>query len=161
MPHRPRTVAPIARVPGLRYDVLDELIGYALRRAQVVMYGAFDRATRGFDITPPRFTSLVIVGANPGISQSTLGASLGIARSGAMSLVDWMVERALVERRSRPRDRRAWGLHLTRRGERMVESMKRRVLAEDTRQAAVLGRADRKALIRLLERIATSGESAQ
>jgi len=158
MPHRPRTVAPIARVPGLRYDVLDDLVGYALRRAQVVMYGAFDRATRGFDITPPRFTALVIVGANPGISQSTLGAALGIARSGAMLLVDWMVERGMVERRGRPRDRRAWGLHLTGRGERMVDRMKRGVLAEDRRQAAVLGRADRKALVRLLNRIATSGE---
>jgi len=156
MPHRPRTIAPIVRVPGLRYDVLADLVGYALRRAQVVMYGAFDRATRGFDITPPRFTALVIVGANPGISQSALGAALGIARSGAMMLVDWMVERGMVERRRRPGDRRAWGLHLTGRGERLVDKMKRRVLAEDRQQAGVLEGREKKALIGLLGRIAAS-----
>ena len=158
MPHRPRTIAPIARVPGLEYDVLDALVGYALRRAQMVVYGAFDRATRGLDITPPRFTALVIVGANPGISQSTLGAALGIARSGAMTLVDWMVERGMIERRSCPQDRRAWGLHLTSRGERFVDKVKRSVVAEDRKQVAALSGAEKRTLLGLLERIAMAGE---
>ncbi|MGH8745372.1 MAG: MarR family winged helix-turn-helix transcriptional regulator, partial [Burkholderiales bacterium] len=100
-------------MPGLDYGVLDELLGYSLRRAQVTLFLAFHDATRGQHITPPRFTALVIIGANPGISQSTLGAVLGIARSGAMLLTDWMVGRGLVERRRRPADGRAWGLHLT------------------------------------------------
>jgi DNA-binding MarR family transcriptional regulator len=157
VPHRPRTIVPIARLPGLDYDVLDALVGYALRRAQVVVYGGFDRATRGLDITPPRFTALVIVGANPGISQSTLGAALGIARSGAMTLVDWMVERGMIERRNRPEDRRAWGLHLTSRGERFVSKVKRSVVAEDRKQLAKLSGAEKKTLLGLLERIAVAG----
>src|SRR4051812_16649795 len=119
-PHRPRTLAPIARVPGLDYDVVDDLLGYSLRRAQVAMFAAFHAATRGLDITPPRFTALVIIGANPGLSQSVLGAVLGIARSGAMTLTDWFEERGLVERRRRPGDARAWGLYLTPRGEGLV-----------------------------------------
>ena len=154
MPQRPRPLAPIPRLPGLRYDVLDSLIGYALRRAQVAVYGAFGRATRGLDMTPPRFTALVIVGANPGISQSTLGASLSIARSGAMSLVDWMVARGLIERRSHPEDRRAWGLHLTSRGERFVNKIKRNLLEEERKQVAVLSGAEKGKLLRLLDRIA-------
>ncbi|MDH4188919.1 MAG: MarR family winged helix-turn-helix transcriptional regulator [Betaproteobacteria bacterium] len=156
MPHRSRTTASIVRVPELEYDVLDVLIGYALRRAQVALYGAFDRATRGMDITPPRFTALVIVGANAGISQSTLGTVLGIARSGAMMLVDWMVERGMVERRNCPRDRRAWGLHLTVRGERFVEKMKASVLAEDRRQASLLSSAERRTLLGLLDKISVT-----
>ena len=39
-PYRPRTLTPIARVPGLDYDVLDDLLGYSLRRAQVAMFVA-------------------------------------------------------------------------------------------------------------------------
>ena len=120
-PQRPRALAPIARVRGLDYDVLDELLGYTLRRAQVAMFVAFHQATRGMDITPPRFTALVIVGANPGISQTVLGNVLGIARSGARLLTNWFEARGLIERRRRPNDGRAWGLHLTRRGERLVE----------------------------------------
>jgi DNA-binding MarR family transcriptional regulator len=153
-PHRPRVLAPIARVPGLEYDVLDELLGYALRRAQVGLFLAFHAATRGQDITPPRFTALVIVGANPGIGQSALGQVLGIARSGAMMLTDWMEERGLVERRRRPNDGRAWGVHLTARGERLIAAMKRRVAAEDRKRAAVLAPRERRELLRLLNKLA-------
>ena len=153
-PHRPRTLVPIPRVAGLDYDVLDELLGYAIRRAQVAMFLAFHQATRGLEITPPRFTALVIVGANPGISQTTLGNVLGIARSGAMALTDWFESRELVERRPNPGDGRAWGLRLTRRGERVVARMKRSVAAEDQRRAAVLRPPERKQLLRLLNKLA-------
>jgi DNA-binding MarR family transcriptional regulator len=153
-PYRPRVLAPIVRVPGLDYDVLDELLGYALRRAQVGMFLAFHTATRGMDITPPRFTALVIVGANPGIGQSALGKVLGIARSGAMLLADWLEARGLVERRRRPDDGRAWGVHLTARGEKLVALMKRRVVAQDRKRAGVLDARERRELLRLLNKLA-------
>jgi DNA-binding MarR family transcriptional regulator len=153
-PHRPRVLAPIARVAALDYGVLDELLGYQLRRAQVAMFLAFHAATRGEAITPPRFTALVMVGANPGIGQSTLGQVLGIARSGAMMLTDWMEDRGLAERRRRPGDGRSWGVHLTARGERLLSAMKRRVLAEDRRRAAVLTARERRELLRLLGKLA-------
>jgi DNA-binding MarR family transcriptional regulator len=153
-PYRPRALAPIERVPGLDYDVLDDLLGYSLRRAQVAMFLAFDAATRGLDITPPRFTALVVIGANPGINQSVLGRVLGIARSGAMALTDWFEARGWVERRRRSDDGRAWGLHLTRRGERLVARMKRSVRRHDRRRAAVLTAAERRELLRLLNKLA-------
>ncbi|MGB8436781.1 MAG: hypothetical protein WCE38_21240, partial [Burkholderiales bacterium] len=86
-----------ARVPGIEYDGLDSLLGYALRRAQIAAFEDFYRATAGFGITPPRFTALVILGANPGLSQTALGQVLGIARSGAMLITDWLVGRELAE----------------------------------------------------------------
>jgi DNA-binding MarR family transcriptional regulator len=156
-PYRPRTLAPIGRVPGLDYDVLDELLGYSLRRAQVAMFIAFHEATRGLDITPPRFSALVVIGANPGISQSDLGKVLGIARSGAMLVTDLFQARGLVERRRRPDDARAWGLHLTRRGERFVERLKKRVVELDLRRAKSLAPAERRTLLRLLEKLAGNG----
>jgi DNA-binding MarR family transcriptional regulator len=153
-PHRPRVAAPLARVAGLDYGVLDELLGYQLRRAQVALFLAFHAATRGEAITPPRFTALVLVGANPGIGQSTLGQALGIARSGAMMLTDWMEERSLAERRRRPGDGRSWGVHLTARGEKLLAAMKRRVAAEDRKRAAVLTARERRELLRLLGKLA-------
>jgi len=153
-PYRPRVAAPLARVPGLDYGVLDELLGYQLRRAQVALFLAFHAATRGEAITPPRFTALVLIGANPGIAQSALGQVLGIARSGAMMLTDWMEERGLAERRRRPGDGRSWGVHLTARGEKLLAAMKRRVLAEDRRRAGVLTARERRELLRLLGKLA-------
>ena len=154
-PHRPRALAPLARVPGLNYDVLDELVGYALRRAQVTMFSAFHEATRGLDITPPRFTALLIIGANPGLSQSVLGSALGIARSGAMMLTDWLEARGLVERRRRNGDARAWGLYLTPQGERFVERTKRRVLRQDQQKSRVLSAAERRQLLGLLDKLSS------
>ncbi|HEX6268265.1 MAG TPA: MarR family transcriptional regulator [Burkholderiales bacterium] len=142
------------RVAGLQYDVLDELLGFSLRRAQLAMFRAFHEATRGVDITPPRFTALVIIGANPGLSQSVLGRVLGIARSGAMLLTDWLETRGLVERKRRPHDGRAWGLYLTRRGEQHVARMKARVAQSDLRRARALSGRERRELLRLLEKLA-------
>lgn len=153
-PHRPRALAPITRVPGLDYGVLDQLLGYSLRRAQVALFLAFRTATKGQHVTPPRFTALVIVGSNPGISQSTLGTVLGIARSGAMLLTNWMVGRGLVERRRRPNDGRAWGLHLTPRGAQALDKMKSAILSEDRRRASKLSAAEQRELMRLLEKLA-------
>ena len=129
------------------------MFGYALRRAQVAAFEAFSRATSGAGITPPRFTALVILRTNPGISQSTLGEVLGTARSGAQLLTDWLENRGLAERRHRPDDGRAWGLYLTPRGEHLLEKLRRSVRAQDQRFAARLGKAERRELLRLLEKI--------
>jgi DNA-binding MarR family transcriptional regulator len=153
-PYRPRALTPIRRVAGLNYDVLDDLLGYSLRRAQVAMFMAFHDATRGMAITPPRFTALVVIGANPGLSQTVLGNVLGIARSGAMLLTNWFEAQDLVERRHRPDDARAWGLYLTRKGDALVQRMKRRVVASDRERAAVLSGPERRELQRLLGKLA-------
>jgi DNA-binding MarR family transcriptional regulator len=141
------------RVDGLSYGDLDEHFGYVLRRAQLAGFEAFHQATARLDITPARYTALVIVGANPGLSQSALGAALGTARSGAMALADWMETRGLVERRHQPDDGRAWGLHLTRRGEARLRDLKRRVRANDAAFAARLTPEERNQLRELLGKL--------
>lgn len=143
-----------ARVANIDYGNLHEHFGYALKRAQITAFDAFARATAGMQITPPRYTALVILEANPGISQTALGEALGTARSGAMTLTDWLVGRNLAERRHRPDDKRAWGLYLTGEGSELVVRLKRRVFAHDQRLAARLTARERSELLRLLEKIA-------
>jgi DNA-binding MarR family transcriptional regulator len=155
---RPRVAAPVARVAGLDYEALEGLLGWSLRRAQVAIYLSFYEATRGMQITPPRFTALVMIGSNPGMSQTTLAQVLGIARSGAMYLTDWFERRKLVERRNKPGDARAWGLHLTPEGERFVERMKRRVVEHEKERAACLSAREHRELRRLLAKLADSRE---
>ena len=138
---------------AIDYGGLDGMLGYLLRRAQLAGFEAFHRATAGVDITPPRFTALTIVGANPGLSQSALGEALGTARSGAMMLTDWLEERGLAERRRRNGDSRAWGLYLTSRGERLLDALRRRVRTQDQRLASRLAKAERRTLLRLLEKL--------
>jgi DNA-binding MarR family transcriptional regulator len=127
------------RVPGLRYGVLDELLGYALRRAQNALYIDFYRATADFALSPQRFAALVLIGENPGIRQTTLSEAMGIARSGGMRLTDWFEERKLVDRREDRDDARVWGLHLTLKGERLLKAMSERVVDHDKSLLATIG----------------------
>jgi DNA-binding MarR family transcriptional regulator len=143
----------ILRVSGLSYGDLDEHFGYVLRRAQLAGFEAFHQATAGVDITPARYTALVIVGANPGLTQSALGAALGTARSGAMLVTDWLEVRGLAERRDRPEDGRSWGLYLTRKGEALRRKLNKVVRANDARFAARLAPAERVTLKRLLDKL--------
>ena len=145
----------IERVEGLNYGDLDEHLGYVLRRAQLGGFQAFHEATEGADITPARYTAMVIVGANPGLTQTRLGQALGTARSGAMMVADWMEARGLAERRSNPDDARAWGLHLTPKGEAELARLRERVRANDARFAARLEPAERETLKRLLAKLSS------
>lgn len=151
--HRGPRPSSAAQVSGINYANLHAHFGYALKRAQIVAFAAFARATEGLAITPPRYTALVILEANPGISQSALGAVLGTARSGAMALTDWLAEQGLAERRHRPDDGRAWGLYLTERGRALTARLRRRVFEHDQRVAAHLTSAERRTLLRLLEKL--------
>lgn len=143
-----------ARVEGIDYADLGEHVGYALKRAQIASFEAFSRATSGNSITPPRFTALMILERNPGISQTTLGDVLGTARSGAMMLADWLEERGLAERRNRPEDRRVWGLFLTVKGEAQLRILKRRIRHHDRKFAGCLNAGERAELLRLLAKLA-------
>ena len=144
----------IARIPGIDYGGLDDLLGYVLRRAQLAGFEAFHRATAGVDITPPRYTALTIVGANPGLSQTDLGAALGTARSGAMLLTNWFAAHGLAERRRRNGDGRAWGLYLTARGKVLIAKLARRVSAHDAAFAGQLAPRELAQLKKLLGKLA-------
>ena len=141
-------------MPGVDYGDIEDYFGYALRRAQVASFDAFFRATAGAGITPPRFTALVILDANPGITQSLLGTALGTARSGAMMLTDWLVERKLAERRHRDDDGRVWGLYLTVRGMSLLARMRRRIRERETAFLGRLAPRERTELKRLLDKLA-------
>lgn len=141
------------RVPGLRYGVLDDLLGYALRRAQNALYLDFHTATAAFNISPQRYAALVLIGENPGLKQGVLAEAMGIDRSGALRLVDWLGKRELVRRTRLADDGRAWGLALTERGEAERAAITEAVSQHDRRMMARVEPAAAE-LKSLLERLA-------
>jgi len=148
-------VAPVRKgLPQrLDYGVLESFIGYALRRAQMRLYDDFFRTTKGTGISPALFSALVLVDRNPGLQQGRLGEALGVARSGAMTMVDRLQSLGLVERLPSPHDRRAYGLHLTPRGRRLATGLYRRVAAHDRRIGGGMTAQERNILMGLLNRI--------
>lgn len=141
-----------ARVEGVEYDVLDELVGYAVRRAQLCIYEDFAATMEAEGITPQRFSSLVIVESNPGISQTRLAEVMGIARSGVVAIVDGFEEKGLVERQA-AEDRRSYSLTLTKAGARQLKRYKEAVKAHDDRISAALSATEKKQLRALLRKL--------
>lgn len=141
-----------ARVDGIEYDVLDDLIGYAVRRAQLSIYEDFAATMDAEAITPQRFSSLVIIESNPGISQSRLAEVMGIARSGVVAIVDGFEAQGLVERQAAG-DRRSYSLRLTKAGARQLKRYKQAVQAHDERIAAALTATEKTQLRRLLRKL--------
>ena len=146
------------RVDGVAYGVLDELVGYALRRAQIAIYEDFEQALGPLEMTPQRFSAMVIIAANGGITQAMLGRVLGIARSGVVQVVNGLQQRGWVARETHGDDARAWLLVLTVNGRRRLANARRRVRAHDRRVAAPLDDAERATLIALLGRLGAPTE---
>lgn len=141
-----------ARVEGVAYEVLDELVGYAVRRAQLSIYEDFAATMAAEEITPQRFSSLVIVENNPGISQTRLAEVMGIARSGVVAIIDSFERKGLIERQA-SEDRRSYSLQLTKAGARQLKRYKQAVRQHDERISAALTGAEKEQLRALLRKL--------
>lgn len=151
---RPQTMSDqepfVAHVPGIQYGVLDTLVGYAVRRAQIRMYESFIHALEPWGITPPRFSAMVIVSLNPGLKLTQLANILGIARSGAVILVDALEDLGYIERRPAPEDRRAFSLALTDKGHADLSRITQIVQTQDRAIVSALSANEQAQLHRLL-----------
>lgn len=143
-----------SHIPEVNYDVLDGLIGYGIRRAQITIYDDFIRSLVRWDITPPRFSALIIINKNPDLKLIDLSKILGIARSGAVLLVDALERMTLVERVASPTDRRAYGLRLTAQGQSTLQQITGIVLEHDARMSSHLSARERQTLLKLLRKLA-------
>jgi DNA-binding MarR family transcriptional regulator len=133
--------------PGL----LPSLLGYRLRLAQQAVFRDF--ASSVGELSPGRVGILLLLEANPGVTQSRLAQAVSLDRSTMVGVVDMLEDRGLIERR-RGEDRRTNGLWLTDEGRVLVARLKRRILAHERRVAARLTAQERAQLLALLEKLA-------
>ena len=144
------------RLTGIEYGVLDDLVGYAVRRAQIAIYEDFSAALGPLEVTPQRFSALVLIAQNRGITQGMLARALGIARSGVVALVNDLEARGWVARETAGRDARERLLALTPDGRSLLVVARRRVRSHDRRVGKSLSAAERIELVGLLDRLANS-----
>lgn len=134
----------------LRQGVLPGLIGYRLRLAQQALFRDF--AARVPELSPGRSGVMMLVEANPGVTQTRLAEEVGLDRSTMVGVLDSLQARGLIERR-RGADRRTNGLWLTRAGRALLARVKRRIALHERRVAAGLSRAERAQLLALLAKL--------
>ena len=140
--------------PGLSYGPLAEWVGFHLRMAQVASFQAFARAAHAVDLSPGRFAVLVLIGENPGISQTELSRANGSDKSTLTPVLEDLVRRGLVDRARTPRDRRTYRLALTPAGEAMRHDLTACARRHEQALDRVIGPRERAKFLRILRKIA-------
>jgi DNA-binding MarR family transcriptional regulator len=135
---------------GLKPGLLPDLLGYRLRIAQQALFRDF--AATVAELSPGRVGILLLIEANPGVTQSRLAQAVALDRSTMVGVLHALEDRGLVERR-RGEDRRTNALWLTNTGRTVVGKLKRRIGRHERRVAARLTAVEREELIRLLEKL--------
>lgn len=126
-PSRRKAEAPAEPAPAETAAVdlgyLPDLLGYALRRAQLAVFKQFKARFEPLEIRPSQFSILVVIANNPAISQTQLSDALYIKRANLVRLLDELEQRHLIRRTVAPTDRRSHALHLTAQGTAFVARM--------------------------------------
>lgn len=127
-------------------------LGFHLRMAQIASFQAFARRTREHDLNPGRFAALMVIGRNPGITQTVLSQAIGLDKSTLTPAIDDLARRGLVRRTRTAADKRAYRLQLTAAGEGILRELTACAQAHDRDLDVIVGR-QRPAMLRALKRI--------
>jgi DNA-binding MarR family transcriptional regulator len=144
---------------GVDRDILPDLLGYQLRRAQIRVFNSFLKRLDDLAISPGEFGLLVLVGANPGLNQNALARAIGSNRSLLVPMIDKLERDDLVVRRKSETDRRSHAVVLSRKGEVLIARLKGLVRDHENEVATPLSIQERKTLLRLLCRL--NGDEAE
>jgi len=136
---------------ALHQGLLPDLIGYRLRLAQQAVFRDFAASVPG--LSPGRVGMLLLIEANPGVTQSRLAHAVNRDRSTMVGVLDQLEAKSLIERR-RGADRRTNGVWLTRAGRTALARAKRAIAIHERRVAVKLSPIERAQLLKLLARVA-------
>ena len=137
---------------------LEDLIGYNLKRAYLIVSADF-RRTLGLDGFAPRvFSALSLVVEFPNITQSELARMLKIERSGLVAIIDELEGRKLLQRIPVPRDRRIQALAPTSAGRAAYARARDAVKQHEEELFADFSGDEKATLLQLLRKIRATEE---
>lgn len=143
---------------GIESSDLEDLIGYNLKRAYVIVQTDF-RKTLGDDGMSARvFSALSLCVRFPNITQSELARMMGIERSGLVAIVDELEAKNHLRRAPVPGDRRIQALVPTDEGRMAYTEAIEAVRAHEDRLFADMGADEKETLLALLKKIRTREE---
>lgn len=140
-------------------DILAELVGYQLHRAEIDSYRLFMSLSGKNRTSPKQFSALVLIAANADMSQVDLGKVLGMDRATTTVMIDTLENRGLLMRQRSKVDRRKHSLRLTERGAESLQVLIRRVRKLDEQLTSRLTSQERTILRSLLKKIRISDDT--
>lgn len=134
-------------------SLLRTLVGYNARRAALSVIGVFMERMAVYGLKVVEFSVLSLVAHNPGVTSRQLCATLNVLPPNMVGLIAALERRGLIERRPHPSDGRAMGVHLTPAGLELTAQAEQTAAQLERDATARLTTAERKTLIRLLQKI--------
>lgn len=133
---------------------LENWVGFHLRLAQTASFQAFAREARAVEVSPGRFATLMLIGRNPGISQTALAAANGRDKSTLTPILEDLQKRGLIARERLKSDRRSYQLYLTDAGRKTLDQLTACAKRHDENLDRIIGSKDRAKFLRILQKIA-------
>jgi len=132
---------------------LETLLGYNARRTALSIIEVFMREMAVHGLSPVDFSVASLIVHNPGITSRQLCSALNILPPNLVGLVNSLEKRGLITRRPHPIDGRATGLHPTDAGIALMRQAEDTAYHLEIKAASRLTAAERKTLIRLLQKV--------
>jgi DNA-binding MarR family transcriptional regulator len=147
---------------GPSAEALRGIMGHRLRRLQTLFVAHWGRWFQDLEpaITPVQGGILLLIEANPGLSQIALARLLRIEAPTLIQALTPLIEAGLVERFRPASDRRVFALHLSRVGRAMAEVVRAGAAAHEADLLRRLAPSERRLLADLLDKALASGEDA-
>jgi DNA-binding MarR family transcriptional regulator len=134
-------------------EYLETLLGYNASRASHTLVSHFIRGVGSFDLRTVDFSVLSVIGHWPGVTSRQLCQQLNVLPPNMVGLLRDLDKRGLIERQPHPTDRRAVGLLLSTSGKALMKKAEKAASAADLLGSTRLNAAERKTLVRLLQKI--------
>jgi DNA-binding MarR family transcriptional regulator len=141
------------RGEAVHYGPLAGWVGFNLRMAQAATFQAFSRLAKEIGTRPGRFATLMLIGRNPGISQTALSRANGRDKSSLTPVLNDLERRGLVRRARTRADQRAYRLSLTPAGRRLLAELTQCAREHERNLDRIIGAGERKGFVRALKRI--------
>lgn len=145
--------SPITDMPPPLDSALDDLIGYAMRRAQLKLFQNLIGRLAEHDLRPAQFSALAIIEQTPGLMQTDLARALAIEPPQVVPLLNKLESRALAVRLRCKPDKRSYGIFLSKSGETLLKTLKDIAAQSDLDATAALDSEERATLLRLLKKV--------
>jgi DNA-binding MarR family transcriptional regulator len=144
---------PNGRGEAVDYGPLAEWVGFNLRMAQAAAFQAFSRLAQEVGTRPGRFATLMLIGRNPGISQTALSRANGRDKSSLTPVLNDLARRGLIRRTRTRADQRAYRLSLTPAGKSLLAQLVRCARAHERNLDRIIGAREQRSFVRILKRI--------
>ena len=133
---------------------LEGNVGYFMRKAVLASQSSFQRES-GVKLMTGQYSVMEIIAQNPGRTQSAIAWAAGLDRSSLVPILNQFEKNELITREPVERDKRAYAVSLTPKGEQELETLREQVAQMEDKFIAGLGARNHQQLINLLQKFLT------